>query len=477
MTNHFRQNFVTQKAEVHLPDVPVTGTIPSWLNGTLIRCGPGQFEQAHASYKHWFDGLSMPHRYTFKNGKLSFQNRFLHSEAYIKDSATGVLNYRGVFVDPKRTVWDKIKALFINDVTDNCNIQTVDDQGTIVIMTELPHMYQLDPISLQTMAKYEYDHKINATMQTAHPHIDPNKGNLIVNYMLKISLFNYYEVFNVHGRAYERVSRVPVTSPSYMHSFALTENYVILAEQPLKLPPYGRGIMGLAFGNKPFMENFVWHGNHPTIFQVIDRNSGAVVTQAESDAFFVFHQLNAYEQNGEIIMDLAAYPDATVLPDFFLDRLRSETNIPHTPAQARRYRIPLGKPSSRIEFEPLADINMELPRINYGYNTRPYRYAYGTSLHQNLPDFPNQLVKIDVTSGETAVWHQPLQYPSEPVFVPNPNATVEDDGVVLANVYDANTNSSYLLVLDGQSFTQMARGDLNFHIPFDYHGWFYPGVV
>ena len=52
MTNHFRQNFVTQKAEMHLPTVPLTGTLPGWLNGTLIRCGPGQFEQAHASYKH-----------------------------------------------------------------------------------------------------------------------------------------------------------------------------------------------------------------------------------------------------------------------------------------------------------------------------------------------------------------------------------------------------------------------------------------
>ena len=477
MTNHFKQNFVTQKAEIHLPDVPLTGSLPDWLNGTLIRCGPGQFEQAHASYKHWFDGLSMPHRYTFQNGKLSFQNRFLQSEAYIKDNATGVLNYRGVFVDPQRTFWDKIKALFINDVTDNCNIQTVNDQGTIVIMTELPHMYQLDPISLATVAKYEYDHKINATMQTAHPQIDPRNGNMIVNYMLKISLFNYYEVFNVRGRAYERVGRVPVASPSYMHSFAMTENYVILAEQPLKLPPYGRGVFELAFGNKPFMENFVWYDDHPTVFQVIERNSGQVATQAETDAFFVFHQLNAYEKGNEIIVDLAAYPDDSVLYDFFLDRLRSDTHIPHTPAQARRYCIPLGTPSSRIDGQPLANVNIELPRINYSYNTQPYRYAYGVSLYQDLPDFPNQLVKIDVTTGETAVWHQPLQYPSEPVFVPNPTGTTEDDGVILANVYDANTDSSYLLLLDGQSFTQMAQGNLNFRIPFDYHGWFYPSVV
>lgn len=36
------------------------------------------------------------------------------------------------------------------------------------------------------------------------------------------------------------------------------------------------------------------------------------------------------------------------------------------------------------------------------------------------------------------VWEQPGLYPSEPVFVPSPNATEEDDGVVLSVVITPN---------------------------------------
>ena len=36
------------------------------------------------------------------------------------------------------------------------------------------------------------------------------------------------------------------------------------------------------------------------------------------------------------------------------------------------------------------------------------------------------------------VWEQPGLYPSEPVFVPSPDATEEDDGVVLSVVITPN---------------------------------------
>lgn len=39
------------------------------------------------------------------------------------------------------------------------------------------------------------------------------------------------------------------------------------------------------------------------------------------------------------------------------------------------------------------------------------------------------------------VWEQPGLYPSEPVFVPSPNATEEDDGVILSVVITPNTVS------------------------------------
>ena len=43
----------------------VSGTLPSWLEGALLRTGPSKFEVGARTYNHWFDGLAMLHRFVF----------------------------------------------------------------------------------------------------------------------------------------------------------------------------------------------------------------------------------------------------------------------------------------------------------------------------------------------------------------------------------------------------------------------------
>lgn len=46
------------------------GQFPAWLQGTLLRNGPGMHTIGDTKYNHWFDGLALLHSFTFKNGKL-----------------------------------------------------------------------------------------------------------------------------------------------------------------------------------------------------------------------------------------------------------------------------------------------------------------------------------------------------------------------------------------------------------------------
>ena len=46
------------------------GVIPWWVNGRLMRNGPGIFEVGDTSYHHLFDGLARIHSFTILNGKL-----------------------------------------------------------------------------------------------------------------------------------------------------------------------------------------------------------------------------------------------------------------------------------------------------------------------------------------------------------------------------------------------------------------------
>ena len=64
-------------------------------------------------------------------------------------------------------------------------------------------------------------------------------------------------------------------------------------------------------------------------------------------------------------------------------------------------------------------------------------------------------------------------YPSEPIFVKNPESENEDDGILMTNVFDSTRQIGMLLLLDAKTFTEIARIDLPCHIPFTLHGNFY----
>jgi beta,beta-carotene 9',10'-dioxygenase len=126
---------------------------------------------------------------------------------------------------------------------------------------------------------------------------------------------------------------------------------------------------------------------------------------------------------------------------------------------------------------PLSDVNLELPRIDYRErNGRPYRYVYGVGAHPDgdSPDFLDQVVKVDVESGEAQAWFEPGSYPGEPVFVPSPEPDrAEDDGVLLSVVLDGRDARSYLLALDAASLSELGRARVPHHIPFGFHGQYF----
>jgi carotenoid cleavage dioxygenase-like enzyme len=69
---------------------------------------------------------------------------------------------------------------------------------------------------------------------------------------------------------------------------------------------------------------------------------------------------------------------------------------------------------------------------------------------------------VAVAAGGNAnavVWYRPQHYPQEPIFVPRPGGTAEDDGVLLSNVLDGGKETTYLSILDASSLREVARVD------------------
>lgn len=473
MPNAYRQGFITQPLELKLDDIPVSGELPHWLDGTLVRNGPGQFEVGEQPFRHWFDGLAMLHSFSFSGGKVDYASRYLKSDAYKASNTSGKISHRGFATDPCRSIFSRVMSMFDElDAGGNNSVNLMQLANRYVAMTETPLPLEFDPRTLETIGYYEYPKPVDAQTATAHPHYDFER-QLGYNYMLKLGPQCEYQIYSFSPKTRKQIACIPVDQPAYIHSFATTEKYVVLAEFSLRLPGLAH-LMGIALQNTTFIEAFRWMPNRPARFFVVDKDSGEIVTTAETDPYFAFHHINAFERDDEIILDIPAYPDDSIVWNLFLHNVRDADSF-HSENEFRRYRIPLN--GGAVSYEVISEDYIELPRIHYRqHNGREYRYAYGSSIKRGSGEFLNQLVKVDIECGETHRWHKAGVYPGEPVFIPAPTATSEDDGVLLSIALGTEQQNSFLLVLDAATFSEIARAEVPHHIPFGFHGQFFNDV-
>jgi beta,beta-carotene 9',10'-dioxygenase len=462
----FRGGLKTQNHEIVVEELAVEGHIPEWLVGSLIRNTPAQYEIGARSYRHWFDGLSMLHSFTFEQGRVSYRNRFLQSKGYRENNETGEIKFLEFATDPKQTLFHRLLTTFQKpDFSNNTNVNVTRYGDRFVALTEIPVAMVFDVHTLETLDVYDYE--TDAQIGTAHPHFDFAR-NMGFTYMAKIGISSEYRFHSLIGNKLNLLATVPTKKLAYIHSFGMTEHYLLLAEYALKIPNV---LLMLAQG-KPFIEKFEWLPDEGSRFIVVDKTTGKIVSESQTEAFFAFHHINAFERDGEIIADFAAYPDADILNHMYLDKLRAD-GASLTGGEFRRYRIPLSG-NKRSTYELVTDENIEFPRINYDRsNSKPYGCVFGASIKHGMTDFYNQLTKFDVATGAVKKWHEANCYPGEPVFVAAPEASTEDAGAVLSVVFDSQSGTSFLLVLDGQSFEEIARISVPQHIPFGFHGQFF----
>ena len=449
----------------------MSGTIPAWLTGTLVRNGPARYEVGDRSFNHWFDGLAMLHAFGFADGRVSYANRYLHSGAQRAAATDGRIAYPEFATDPCRSVFARVQAMFSSgddDVAPNANVNVVRLGERYLAMTETPLPVVFDPQTLDTLGVARDAAAPTGQHSTAHPHHDPERDEMVA-YVVQFGGRSQYVLYAVEAASGKRrtIAKLPVSRPSYMHSFALTPRYAVLCEFPIVVNP-----LKLATRFTPFIANYRWEPDRPARFLVVDREAGELQGAYETDPFFCFHHINAFEQDGSLVLDLAAYDDADIISALYLDRVRDPEAVFPT-AEPRRYELDLER--GAVRSRRLADVMFELPRIDYArHNGRPYRFAYANSVEEaGAPGFLDRIVKLDVETGDVVGWDEHGCYAGEPVFVREPDGDGEDAGVLLSVVLDARSGTSFLLVLDARDLHEVGRAHVPQHVPFGFHGSYF----
>jgi carotenoid cleavage dioxygenase-like enzyme len=466
-TDH-RLGFTSLEDEIRVDRLPVTGgELPSWLEGTLVRTGPAKFEVGERSMNHWFDGLAMLHAFSVHDGQVGYASRFLQSNAYKAARDTGKIAYSEFATDPCRGLFKRVQAMWSPSLTDNAAVNVTRLGERYLSMTELPMAVEFDPHTLETLNIARLDDDADGQVTTAHPHLDRATGAL-VNQTIKLGPRSEYRVWKRRAEDAERqiVGRLATKKPAYVHSFGLSGSYVILVEGPYVVDP-----LRLATSGKPFIENYRWKPELGTKVTLFPLDGSQPLGPFETDPFFTFHHVAAFERDSELVCDVCAFEDASIIDALYLDRLRAADGIPMS--RLKRLRIPLDG-SGSIVTEELADTGFELPRIDYRRrNQKPYRYAWGVTANGAWLD---TIVKADTETGEVHTWAREGCFPGEPIFVPAPGDSAEDEGVLLSVVLDTAREASSLVVLDARNLDEIARAEVPHHIPHSFHGQYFGGV-
>ena len=125
----------------------------------------------------------------------------------------------------------------------------------------------------------------------------------------------------------------------------------------------------------------------------------------------------------------------------------------------------------------IADVGCETPTIFYEkFNGKKYRYFYAITSDVDDPVSAGQIYKIDTLTGVVVSWTEENVYCAEPMFVPSPNCSSEDDGVIVSSLIKGKPDVNYgaLLILDAKTMTEIARAEfcLDTPVPKPLHGYF-----
>lgn len=448
----------------------IEGEIPKDLEGTLYRNGPGLFDIYGTSIAHPFDGDGMISAFKFKDGKCYFSNRFVKTKEYLEEKKAKKMLYRGVFGTQKPG--GLLANIFDTRIKNIANTNVICLGDKLLALWEAAQPYCLDKNTLETIGL----DNLNGVLKSgdsfsAHPRFDANsKFNngkpSLVNFGIKVglsSVITIYE-FDLSGELIHQYSH-KIKGFSFIHDFVITPNYCIFFQNPVTYNPFP-----FLFGLKGAGECVNFLENKPTKIIIIPRQYAPQnVKVLEVDAGFIFHHVNAFEQNNEIIVDSVSYSALTQI----------ETNTSYKEvdfdklAPGQLYRFSLNLNDNSVNKKQLNIRPCEFPVINPNNIGRNYRYIFIGATHNKTENAPLQaLLKLDLYTGKTNLYsYAPNGFAGEPIFVPKSNAQSEDEGWVLHLIYDSANHCSKLVIFDGIDISQpVATLFLKNHIPYGLHG-------
>ena len=263
-------------------------------SGTYLRNGPGLWHIGDYNFRHLFDGYATLVKLYFENGRLIAGHRQIESEAYKAAKKNRKLCFREFSEVPKPDNFlsyvGELANLFSGaSLTDNANTGVVKlGDGRVVCLTETQKgSIVIDPDTLDTLGKFEYSDTLGGLIHAAHPIVtDTEFLTLLPDLVIPGYLVVRMEPGTNERKVIGRVDCRGGPAAGWVHSFPVTEHYVIVPEMPLRYCA-----RNLLKAEPTPLYKFQWHPDSKAFMHVVCKASGKIVSSLLSSIivdFFFF---------------------------------------------------------------------------------------------------------------------------------------------------------------------------------------------
>ena len=478
----------------------IVGEIPSSLQGTFLRNGPGLIEKYGHKLSHPIDGDGMVCALTFPgDGTIHFKNKFVQTEEYLKEENAREFLFRGqmgsITEEQKETDGILVKYAVRNGTfpkihfrnPSNTNVWHWGDRFISAYETGLP--YSLDPATLDTKGKETFDSTLRLKRLGAHFRIDtsdPNNFKLVTGAFirspmkpdgaLEINEYNW-DMSLAQSTIYD------IEGLTYFHDLAIIDGYYVVHKSPFVTMNPAEAIQILSGQTGPEY-NMKYNNNLPSQFVFLPKDGkGEQIVVDTPFPFHMYHFGTCYRERDNVVLSTTSLAGAF---DMSWEWRYWLSNMCKAPGKFNRFDIDLKSMTvkSHAELDPSSN---EFP------TSHPFRHGQvGTRYNYLMAcDEPNRglpfvdIVKVDMEKGASArkVWRADGLI-SECVFAPragyeSATSNDEDDGWLITQYFNPDVpDETQFLVLDAKNVEDgpVCRIKLDFKINYPFHGTFTPDV-
>ena len=211
------------RVEADIFDLEIEGELPAGLKGVWYRMTPDPQFAPRLGDDFFISGDGMISAFRFEDGHVDYKSRYVRTERFLAERAA------------RRALY----GAYRNRFTDEASVQGLDrtvantspiwHAGRLFASKEDGLPYEIDPDTLETLGRFDWDGQLKTVTVSAHPKVDPRTGEL---------LFYGYEasgdasrdmafcVADAEGRLVsEEWFEAPY--PGMVHDFAITEDYAV----------------------------------------------------------------------------------------------------------------------------------------------------------------------------------------------------------------------------------------------------------